>query len=388
MREIAATKATKRLVDSYAGMNVYAGPQDYFVYRLWDADKNRACACDEGYAGIDCSQYECPRGDDPLTTSPATCGGAPCADEVQAFMIGGNQAGGLAGHPVNYALTFVDYNGFAFTTANVGIDTYLNYGAPANAAAKASTEASIKAALEALPNNATGIVSVSVTGDGTNGAFVGDANIRVLVTFTTLSGNVPDMIVVPGTPTLTAAAGTPPVAQPSRRIQTIVVSTSIVSGWTISATIFPRNLVAIRKDSTLGTDDTTSSAAVAVLASSAAGVRNAIVSAIQAAPAVAYYGAAAVSAAAYGDGAGHYVITLVMPDDNLGDNPIQLTVKNGGGTDVTSTNVVSIAPISVDGNTEHSTCSNRGVCDGTTGLCTCFTGYHGEACDSQSALAM
>jgi len=34
----------------------------------WDADKIHGCVCDEGYTGYDCSETECPRGDDPWTT--------------------------------------------------------------------------------------------------------------------------------------------------------------------------------------------------------------------------------------------------------------------------------------------------------------------------------
>lgn len=33
-------------------------------------------------------------------------------------------------------------------------------------------------------------------------------------------------------------------------------------------------------------------------------------------------------------------------------------------------------------------CSNRGLCDHTTGLCTCAAGYTNENCDTQSALAV
>lgn len=33
-------------------------------------------------------------------------------------------------------------------------------------------------------------------------------------------------------------------------------------------------------------------------------------------------------------------------------------------------------------------CSNRGLCDLTSGLCTCFAGYTNENCDTQSALAV
>jgi hypothetical protein len=32
-------------------------------------------------------------------------------------------------------------------------------------------------------------------------------------------------------------------------------------------------------------------------------------------------------------------------------------------------------------------CANRGTCDHTTGLCNCFTGYAGDACDSQNVMA-
>ncbi|KAG7395531.1 hypothetical protein PHYBOEH_003671 [Phytophthora boehmeriae] len=44
--------------------------RNFFVsttYSLWDADKIMGCQCDPGYTGIDCSLRECPKGDDPLT---------------------------------------------------------------------------------------------------------------------------------------------------------------------------------------------------------------------------------------------------------------------------------------------------------------------------------
>lgn len=40
------------------------------------------------------------------------------------------------------------------------------------------------------------------------------------------------------------------------------------------------------------------------------------------------------------------------------------------------------------GQKEASQCSDRGVCDRDTGLCNCFRGYTGEACELQNSLAM
>lgn len=40
------------------------------------------------------------------------------------------------------------------------------------------------------------------------------------------------------------------------------------------------------------------------------------------------------------------------------------------------------------GNICHIDCSNRGICDYSTGLCSCFSGFTGTACEIQDVLAV
>ena len=37
-------------------------------YTAWDGDQIRGCLCDDGFQGFDCSEKQCPLGDDPGTT--------------------------------------------------------------------------------------------------------------------------------------------------------------------------------------------------------------------------------------------------------------------------------------------------------------------------------
>ncbi|CAN0375737.1 unnamed protein product [Discosporangium mesarthrocarpum] len=37
------------------------------------------------------------------------------------------------------------------------------------------------------------------------------------------------------------------------------------------------------------------------------------------------------------------------------------------------------------GNKCHVDCSNRGLCDHSTGECSCFKGYHGQACTKKAS---
>ena len=87
--ELAAggSKLSGRELGNYAGFIVESGVTAPFTYHVWDALKTQACSCDYGWSGADCSQRECPRGDDPLTTTAADCGGVACANAVQVRVL-------------------------------------------------------------------------------------------------------------------------------------------------------------------------------------------------------------------------------------------------------------------------------------------------------------
>lgn len=48
----------------------------------------------------------------------------------------------------------------------------------------------------------------------------------------------------------------------------------------------------------------------------------------------------------------------------------------------------ALATTGTTGYTYVAECSNRGLCDSETGICECFSGYTGQACDEMNALAM
>jgi hypothetical protein len=192
LKEIAKGKLNKRVSQSFAGHNRFTGVRESFDYNLWDADKSQACVCDPGFSGVDCSQRQCPRGDDPLTTAAQWCGNSACAWEVQSFTL--SNAG-----PTTYKLGYVDYlnnTNYAYVTVDVASNPNgLGYIAPASrstALAGAATVAGqIQAALRAVPGGQLQRVEVYAKGSNPSS----DDGRTFQVTFVGVPGDVEKLTV-------------------------------------------------------------------------------------------------------------------------------------------------------------------------------------------------
>jgi hypothetical protein len=130
-------------------------------YSGWDARRIYGCQCDLGFTGYDCSQSECLKGDDPLTTGQV--------NEVQVVKC--TCANGCSG---------AFYLGFR--------------GQTTGAISFAATAAQLEAALEAL--STVDQVSVTLTGGS---AVCGASGVEAAVTFLTESGDVPTLRVAGST---------------------------------------------------------------------------------------------------------------------------------------------------------------------------------------------
>jgi len=121
------------------------------TYTQWDAQKTQACVCDPYYTGTDCSQKQCPRGDNVLTLVAST-------SSTQSFTVTGDSAS-TAAPSGTITITYMDLYGGVWTTRPITIPSGLT-------AADTVGAGNIANALIALPNAV--IPAVTVTASSAN----------------------------------------------------------------------------------------------------------------------------------------------------------------------------------------------------------------------------
>ena len=395
--EIALFAYNKHFTGSEAGVNSYSGISVPYEYRLWDADHNSACACDVGYLGVDCSLRDCPRGDDPLTNTPASCGADTCRSERQSFSVDGSQD-----TPGTYYLTYTDYTGVTFRTTEFPLftdNTVADWETK-----KAANEGVVQARLDALPNNVTGAMVVTSTGGGNTAK----AQYRITMTFAGKAGNVPEMSLgwtgTSNTNTLRAY-----VFQPGQPVQSVYLDSSLgVDLSYLRILVYPQ-------DQTLYGLPTywASSCTILQVSNTPSGesdVADNIVAALNSIPAIKLtFGSPFIRDSNVVAELGNYVggvasnigynIRIAFPDKQFGLASIRASTYSDAKCSVPTGPAFPMVgvesgtvPVAVlndveDGNNEYATCANRGLCNYKTGLCSCFTGYTGVACEVQSTLA-
>lgn len=187
LSEIASNRLTQSRTRSEGGTNFFSGmTTTQYTYNLWDADKNQACVCDAGYIGADCSQRECPRGDDPLTDGTRYCGNEACEYAVVTFDL-------TAAASSTLKFGFEGWDGltnYAYATVVTNTDSPTSSPTGTNLDGPTTTAGKILAALRGMPGGALKKVAVScrATGSGGTGDCTSTNTQTYDVTFTDVPG--------------------------------------------------------------------------------------------------------------------------------------------------------------------------------------------------------
>jgi hypothetical protein len=341
----------------------------FSAYDLWDRKKTQLCTCDSGYTGIDCSQRFCPKGNDPITRPTSDVGNLlntayfsylPHSDgqepEIQTF---GHVATLTSGH---FALEFTDEFGDKWTTKTMDFMT-------ANAK-------DVEAALEALPNKVIQDVSVSYR-------FLDN------LIYTSHSGGAAVEVGPLGGDCSTHAAD-----------DTAISGSDSCSGFPrFFQVTFVSNSGNVPK---LGVRYTVVEASGRV-ESDSNGAFTSLTACDDAnlAGEVATPGSTEQSTCVFNDNAGvvgsyspttsNAIKTIgfggAIASDLSGDDYLTLNGLTHGVYYNENGNIV-VHNTGREGSQENELCSNRGICDYGTGLCSCFNGFTDDDCSVQNALAM
>lgn len=373
--------ATQRGSSASGGATTFGGTSPV-PYALWDADMHTRCVCDIGYTGIDCASRICPRSA-PLDTlyAPGACGTGTCASEVQSFSVDGAQARGT------YAIVFTDLDGESYLTAEFALSSDSSVIDPSVAARNV---AAVERALLALPNAVTGPVRVSSWGGGSDAE--AKRQLRVSVTFSK-PGNLPPMrLLWEGTSSPGAHSY---IIQPGVSLQAarVYASLGFVLPVFFQLQLQPQRIATAPRLLHAPDPNRYHTSTVIQLDSLSEGaVASAFAAALNSIPLLKLRGARFVAdanvTASFAIGGGDGVVLLALPDADVGGFPVLLryTYTPMGPPPPAFSSFVPITHLqdNVDGTLPSQECGGNGLCDRKTGLCQCFEGVYGEACETRS----
>lgn len=354
-------------------------------YTSWEADRLQVCACDAGFSGPDCSLRTCPHGADPEQAG----GGATSTTFTLTLSFGSipTQYANVIPPSVystdELSLIVLTADGGSFSTPRV-TGVFDAASAPARVAAAltslpglalsdvrvaampgSNTQAqSTPSVTYAITLDAGSVQRTAVAADGTSGTLSVEAS--------TAAASVLSMACAP------AACSSPGCRPLTKQLRILDASSAGAAGIAVSAGVL------LTQPPPLAAGDAT-----------VAGVWGVVITITISANGVAGGLTFAATSQIYEAGAGASVPATPLPPDTLRASvPILygLRVDFPSGPIVPGAYVIKWRlPTCSITQTQRSgwaaaECSRRGLCDRSTGECTCFAGYSGYSCSQQTVI--
>ena len=348
----------------------------------WDSDRARACACDSGWAGVNCGQRQCPEGNDPIDTRADTSDDLQVQSQTISLISGGVTDAYFTnttskGSPEDFkdksfALAFTAQNGERFVTNPISYGPQTATGFTPYASQTSSTCAII---------DGTPSVTTECCASFTDTTTVGTiGNSMAAIKSAKIGGSTIDVEHV-------------------KYVDELFCSTSCYVGVVADLTAMATALSGTFTQATL---DTACLPYQANGLDKVGSLAQTITSELLALP------NRVIDGVTVKVGRTGYVAETTTHDGQSGLNIVVkfsgasvhgqqhllevLTDPCGAGCTPRVDGIAVDQPLSkvtqsASADYNSYTCGRRGKCDGETGLCSCFPGFTGESCSTITALA-